>query len=94
MSVSVVHLSPYGSQISFANLSNRIETVTDWDAIAKKYRALQGASESDEREDAKASNASMEQLTRSNSEAQVIDSLQAQPQLQMANNVGNNNQLL
>lgn len=94
MSVSVVHLSPYGSQISFANLSNRIETVTDWDAIAKKYRALQGASESDEREDAKASNASMEQLTRSNSEAQVIDSFQAQPQLQIANNVGNNNQLL
>lgn len=70
ISVSVVHLSPYGSQISFASLSNRIETVTDWDSIAKKYRALQGASENDEREDTKASNASMERLTRSNSEAQ------------------------
>jgi len=58
--------------------------VTDWEAIAKKYRALQGASDNDEREDAKASNASMERLTRSNSEAQAVD---RQPQLQMANNV-------
>ncbi|XP_050548255.1 ankyrin-1 isoform X2 [Daktulosphaira vitifoliae] len=70
MSVSVVHLSPYGSQISFSSVTNRIETVTDWDAIAKKYRALQGASENDDKDDPKASNASMERLTRSNSEAQ------------------------
>ncbi|XP_027850754.2 serine/threonine-protein phosphatase 6 regulatory ankyrin repeat subunit A isoform X2 [Aphis gossypii] len=83
ISVSVVHLSPYGSQISFASLSNRIETVTDWDSIAKKYRALQGASENDEREDTKASNASMERLTRSNSEAQP------DPQPVLANNIKN-----
>lgn len=82
MSVSVVHLSPYGSQISFASLSNRIETVTDWDSIAKKYRALQGASENN-REDTKASTASMERLTRSNSEAQ------SEPQPLLANNINN-----
>jgi len=84
MSVSVVHLSPYGSQISFASLSNRIETVTDWDSIAKKYRALQGAGENDERDDTtKASNASMERLTRSDSEAQ------SDPQPLLPNNVNN-----
>ncbi|GBO98317.1 Transient receptor potential-gamma protein [Eumeta japonica] len=37
--LSVVHLSPLGSQVSFANMT-RIENVVDWDAIAKKYRAL------------------------------------------------------
>lgn len=83
ISVSVVHLSPYGSQISFSTLSNRIETVTDWDSIAKKYRALQGASENDEREDTKVSNASMERLTRSNSEAQ------SDPQPLLTNNIKN-----
>jgi len=65
-------------------LSNRIETVTDWDSIAKKYRALQGASENDEREDTKASNASMERLTRSNSEA-----AQSDPQPVLTNNIKN-----
>ncbi|XP_050428286.1 serine/threonine-protein phosphatase 6 regulatory ankyrin repeat subunit A isoform X2 [Adelges cooleyi] len=83
MSVSVVHLSPYGSQVSFTNMSNRIETVTDWDSIAKKYRALQGASESDEKDDTKASNASMERLTRSNSEAP------SDPPAISANNINN-----
>lgn len=84
MSVSVVHLSPYGSQVSFSNLSNRIETVTDWDSIAKKYRSLQGASENDEKDDTKAaSNASMERLTRSNSEAP------SDPQPLLANNIKN-----
>ena len=37
-----MHLSPLGSQLSFSNNLNRIENVTDWDSIAKKYRALMG----------------------------------------------------
>lgn len=40
--LSVAHLSPLGSQLSFAGQSTRIEHVTDWEAIAKKYRALMG----------------------------------------------------
>lgn len=37
--LSVVHLSPLGSQLSFSNMT-RIENVVDWEIIAKKYRAL------------------------------------------------------
>lgn len=40
--LSVAHLSPLGSQLSFSSSLNRIENVTDWDSIAKKYRALMG----------------------------------------------------
>lgn len=40
--LSVVHLSPLGSQLSFSAQTTRIEHVTDWEAIAKKYRALVG----------------------------------------------------
>jgi hypothetical protein len=40
--LSAVHLSPLGSQLSFSNSLTRIENVTDWDSIAKKYRALMG----------------------------------------------------
>lgn len=42
MTVSVVRLSPLGSQLSFSTSMTRIENVTDWDSIAKKYRALMG----------------------------------------------------
>lgn len=43
MALSVVHLSPLGSQLSFAQQSTtRIENVADWEAIAKKYRAMNG----------------------------------------------------
>lgn len=35
----MVHLSAHGSQLSFSNVT-RIENVVDWEAIAKKYRAL------------------------------------------------------
>ncbi|XP_049790340.1 serine/threonine-protein phosphatase 6 regulatory ankyrin repeat subunit A [Schistocerca nitens] len=41
VALSVVHLSPLGSQLSFNNVT-RIENVTDWEAIAKKYRILMG----------------------------------------------------
>lgn len=43
VALSVVHLSPLGSQLSFAqHAGTRIENVVDWDAIAKKYRLLFG----------------------------------------------------
>ncbi|KAL6268501.1 hypothetical protein P5V15_001633 [Pogonomyrmex californicus] len=41
MTLSVVHLSPLGSQLSF-NSATRIENVVDWDSIRKKYLALTG----------------------------------------------------
>ncbi|XP_070159697.1 serine/threonine-protein phosphatase 6 regulatory ankyrin repeat subunit B isoform X2 [Polyergus mexicanus] len=41
MTLSVVHLSPLGSQLSF-NTATRIENVVDWDSIRKKYLALTG----------------------------------------------------
>ncbi|KAG7306284.1 hypothetical protein JYU34_008884 [Plutella xylostella] len=37
--LSVVHLSPLGSQAGFEHVT-RIENVVDWEVIAKKYRAL------------------------------------------------------
>lgn len=37
--MSVVHLSPLGSQLSFSS-TTRIENVADWETIAKRYRAL------------------------------------------------------
>lgn len=42
VTLSVTHLSPLGSQLSFTIQTTRIEHVTDWEAIAKKYRALMG----------------------------------------------------
>jgi hypothetical protein len=41
MTLSIVHLSPLGSQLSF-NHATRIENVVDWDSIRKKYLALTG----------------------------------------------------
>jgi hypothetical protein len=35
----VAQISPLGSQLSFNN-QQRIENVSDWDAIARKYRAI------------------------------------------------------
>ncbi|KAK6636040.1 hypothetical protein RUM43_009692 [Polyplax serrata] len=46
VALSVVHLSPLGSQMSFGN-ATRIENVADWETIAKKYRALMGESSDD-----------------------------------------------
>lgn len=44
--LSVVHLSPLGSQVSFAaNATTRIENVVDWVQIANKYRTLVGDDE-------------------------------------------------
>lgn len=41
VTLSVMHLSPLGSQLSF-NSATRIENVVDWDSIRKKYLALTG----------------------------------------------------
>lgn len=70
MTLSVVHLSPLGSQLSF-NTATRIENVVDWDSIRKKYLALtgnepekeedaekEGKSDEDENEDEKGQTAS------------------------------------
>lgn len=44
----MTHLSPLGSQVSFSHAtSTRIENVADWEAIAKKYRALFGDTDTD-----------------------------------------------
>ncbi|CAH1122114.1 unnamed protein product [Ceutorhynchus assimilis] len=40
--LAVGQMSPLGSQLSFSATTTRIEHVTDWEAIAKKYRALMG----------------------------------------------------
>lgn len=46
VALSTVHLSPLGSQTSFSAAGQgRIENVADWEAIAKKYRALVGDEE-------------------------------------------------
>lgn len=42
LALSVVHLSPFGSQLSFSN-APKIDTVVDWDAVRRKYRGLVGA---------------------------------------------------
>lgn len=41
MTLSVMHLSPLGSQLSFSN-TTRIETVVDWDVVRRKFRELHG----------------------------------------------------
>ncbi|XP_043580732.1 serine/threonine-protein phosphatase 6 regulatory ankyrin repeat subunit A isoform X1 [Bombus pyrosoma] len=72
VTLSVVHLSPLGSQLSF-NSATRLESVVDWDSIRKKYLSLSGnepekeadkdtKNEDDEKEDENApaaSNSSM-----------------------------------
>ncbi|XP_018309342.1 short transient receptor potential channel 7 [Mycetomoellerius zeteki] len=79
VTLSVVHLSPLGSQLSF-NSATRIENVVDWDSIRKKYLVLtgnepekeeekEGKSNEDENEDESgptASNASTIPATVSN----------------------------
>ncbi|XP_026463422.1 uncharacterized protein LOC113366084 [Ctenocephalides felis] len=42
VALSVVHLSPLGSQVSFTANTMRIENVADWEAISKRYRTLWG----------------------------------------------------
>lgn len=39
VALSVAHLSPLGSQLSFSN-SLRIDNVVDWDVVRRKYREL------------------------------------------------------
>ncbi|XP_059221193.1 serine/threonine-protein phosphatase 6 regulatory ankyrin repeat subunit A isoform X1 [Stomoxys calcitrans] len=59
--LSVVHLSPLGSQTSFSAANqNRIENVADWEAIAKKYRALVGDEDAGSLKDSDAESGSVE----------------------------------
>lgn len=61
MALSQVHLSPLGSQASFSAANqNRIENVADWEAIAKKYRALVGDEEGGSLKDSDAESGSQE----------------------------------
>lgn len=61
MALSQVHLSPLGSQASFSQANqNRIENVADWEAIAKKYRALVGDEEGGSLKDSDAESGSQE----------------------------------
>lgn len=39
-----------GSQLSFTNATTRIENIADWEAIAKRYRALMGELEEHHRD--------------------------------------------
>ncbi|XP_011500155.1 PREDICTED: short transient receptor potential channel 4-like [Ceratosolen solmsi marchali] len=41
VTLSVMHLSPLGSQLSFGNVT-RIERVVDWDVVRRKFRELHG----------------------------------------------------
>lgn len=58
VTLSVVHLSPLGSQLSF-NSATRIENVVDWDSIRKKYLALAGNEPEKEDEENEDENAPM-----------------------------------
>ncbi|KAH8263555.1 hypothetical protein KR044_010530 [Drosophila immigrans] len=61
VALSQVHLSPLGSQASFSAANqNRIENVADWEAIAKKYRALVGDEEGGSLKDSDAESGSQE----------------------------------
>lgn len=44
-SLSLTLGSPIGSHMAFEVHANRIDHVTDWDLIAKKYRKLMGYTE-------------------------------------------------
>lgn len=50
VALSVVHLSPLGSQLSFGN-AIRIDNVVDWDAVRRKYRDLVGETVDDKTEE-------------------------------------------
>lgn len=92
VALSVVHLSPLGSQMSFAQpTTTRIENVADWEAIAKKYRALNGgdAEETGSVRDSEADNAS----NTSGDAAAPNAGGGAHPPAQMGNNVNAGNQV-
>lgn len=54
VALSVVHLSPLGSQLSFSN-AVRIDNVVDWEAVRRKYRDLYGDKIEKHAEDSKES---------------------------------------
>lgn len=83
VALSVVHLSPLGSQLSFAqHPSTRIENVVDWDSIAKKYRSLFGG------ETEETGSTHSEADNQSNTSETAV-AAPAAPQAQMGNNATN-----
>lgn len=71
-----MHLSPLGSQLSFAqHAGTRIENVVDWDAIAKKYRLLFGG------EPEETGSVHTEVDNQSNASGEAQQAAQAPPQL-------------
>lgn len=61
VALSVVHLSPLGSQLSFSN-AVRIDNVVDWEAVRRKYRDLYGEKIGKHTEEAKESAESTDPL--------------------------------
>ncbi|XP_066600681.1 short transient receptor potential channel 5-like [Prorops nasuta] len=59
--LSVLRLSPLGSQLSFRN-AVRIDNVVDWDAVRKKYRDLYGNNDQPERSVEEAKEATIDPL--------------------------------
>lgn len=81
VALSVVHLSPLGSQMSFAQPpTTRIENVADWEAIAKKYRSLNGGDAED----------SGSLRDSEDNASHLSDAQQAAPAGQVGNNVNAN----
>lgn len=79
-----MHLSPLGSQLSFGQLAGtRIETVVDWDAIAKKYRSLFGVDPED----------TGSTHTEADNQSNTSDTAQANPVPQATNNTAAMNQV-
>lgn len=86
VALSVVHLSPLGSQLSFAqHPSTRIENVVDWDSIAKKYRSLFGG----ETEETGSTHSEADNQSNTSETAAAAQAAAQAPQPQMGNNATN-----
>ncbi|KYB25490.1 hypothetical protein TcasGA2_TC034250 [Tribolium castaneum] len=72
VALSVAHLSPLGSQLSFTAHTTRIEHVTDWEAIAKKYRALMGEVDEVKEQNADEENESDEDAVQASNSVQPV----------------------
>lgn len=82
----MVHLSPLGSQLSFAqHPSTRIENVVDWDSIAKKYRSLFGG----EPEETGSTHSEADNQSNASDTAATAQVAPQAPSSQMGNNTTN-----
>lgn len=86
VALSVVHLSPLGSQLSFGQPpGTRIENVVDWESIAKKYRLLFGG------EPEETGSTHTESDNQSNTSGDAQHAVQATPPV--SNNIAGMNQV-